>query len=98
MEPKKHIRADKERKDKVTSVRLSPEQHKKVQKNAQAAGMSISNFFITSAVNGGNALTPALLVEIQDLINYACESVEKNAPEAVATMQEGANKLWQKLT
>lgn len=91
-----HRRADKERKEKITSIRLSDEQHKKIQTNADAAKMSFSNYIVTSAVNG-NSLTPALMVEIQDNINYACAAVEEHAPEKVKTMQEGVNKLWQKL-
>ena len=98
MKPKKHIRAAEERKDESTSVRFSLEQKKRITEKAKEAGMSVSNYMVTKAANGGTELTPEILVEIQDLINYACESVEKNAPEDVATMQEGANKLWQKLT
>ena len=96
MKKPSHRRSDKERKEKITSIRLSDEQHKKIQANADEAHMSFSNYMVTSAVNC-NSLTPALMVEIQDNINYACAAVEEHAPEKVKTMQEGVNKLWQKL-
>lgn len=42
-------------------------------------------------------LTPALMVELQNQTNYACAVVEKYAPDEVKNMQEGMDKLWQKL-
>ncbi len=92
-----HTRDELERKDKVTSIRCSENQLKQIQKNAKEAGMTPSNYLILKGTNGEKALTPALLVEIQNQINHACSVVEKNAPEEVVTMQEGVNKLWQKL-
>ena len=91
-----HRRDDNERKERVTSIRLSNEQYNKIQANADTAHMSFSSYIVTSAVNG-NSLTPALLVAIQDNINYACAAVEEHAPEKVKTMQEGVDKLWQQL-
>ena len=96
MKKPSHRRSDKERKEKITSIRLSDEQHKKIQANADEAHMSFSNYMVTSAVNG-SSLTPELLVEIQDTINYACAVVEEHSPDKVEIMQEGVNKLWQKL-
>ena len=96
MKKTSHRRSDKERKEKITSIRLSDEQHKKIQANADSAHMSFSNYMVTSAVNG-SSLTPALMVEIQDNINYACAAVEEHAPDKVKAMQEGVDKLWQQL-
>lgn len=92
-----HTRDESERRDKVTSLRSSEAEFKKIQKNAKDAGMNINNYLNTVGANGANALTPAMLVEIQNTINYACSVVEKTAPDKVQTMQEGVNKLWQKL-
>lgn len=93
----RHIRSESERKDKVTSIRCSEEQYEKIQKNAKKAGMSVTNYLVTTGANGGGALTPELLVKIQNQINYACSAVEESAPEKVKKMQEGVNELWQKL-
>lgn len=83
-------------KGKVTSVRLSAEQHKTIQEKADAADMTLSNFIVTAAMNN-NAVTPEILVEMQDIVNFACSEIEKTNPEKVVIIQERMNKLWQKL-
>lgn len=75
MKNQKHLRAESERKGKVTSIRLTEEQHERVQKKAQAKGMTISNYIITTAVNG-NSVTPELLVKLQNIANEACSVME----------------------
>ena len=85
----------KEIKGKVTSVRLSEEQHKTLQEKADAAGMTLSNFIVTAAMNN-NAVTPEMLVEMQDIVNFACSEIEKTNPEKVVILQERMYKLWQK--
>lgn len=83
-------------KGKVTSVRLSEEQHKTIQEKADAADMTLSNFIVTAAMNN-NAVTPEMLVEMQDIVNFACSEIEKTNPEKVVILQERMYKLWQKL-
>lgn len=96
---KKHVltRAESERKDKVTSIRCSENELDKIQKNAKAAGLSVNNFPVTTGANGDKRLTPSMLVDFQNQINYACSVVEQTAPEEVVTMQEEVKKIWQKL-
>ena len=94
---KAHTRDESERRDKVTSLRSSEAELKKIQKNAKDAGMTVNNYLNTVGANGANLLNPATLVEIQNTINYACLVVEETAPDKVQAMQEGVNKLWQKL-
>lgn len=91
------LRAESERKGKVTSIRLTEEQHKKVQEQAKAKGMTVSSYIITTAVNGGNTITPEMLVKMQNVADMACEAVEEFAPEKVKSIQEGMNEIWQKL-
>ena len=93
----KSSRADSEKKGKVTSVRLTEEQHRRVQEQAKAKGMTISSYIITTAVNGGNAITPEMLVEMQNVVNMACAVVEECVPEKVESIQERMNEIWQKL-
>lgn len=96
MKNQKHLRAESERKGKVTSIRLTEEQHERVQKKAQAKGMTISNYIITTAVNG-NSVTPELLVKLQNIANEACSVMEKHEPDRVTAIQQEVNGLWQKL-
>ena len=92
-----HTRDDSERRDKVTSLRSSENELAKIQKNAKEAGMTVNNYLNTVGANGAKGLTPAIMVQIQNTINYACSVVEHYEPDEVITMQEGANALWQKL-
>lgn len=92
-----HTRDDSERRDKITSLRSSENELKKIQKNAKDAGMTVNSFLNNVGTNGAKMLTPALIVELQNQTNYACAVVEKYAPDEVETMQEGMDKLWQKL-
>lgn len=98
MKKQKHLRAESERKGKVTSIRLTEEQHERVQKKAQEKGMTVSNYIITTAVNGGNAITPEMLVKMQNLANMACDAVKGFAPDKAESIQKGMNDIiWQKL-
>lgn len=94
---KSHTRSESERRDKVTSLRSSEAELKKIQKNAKDAGMTVNNYLNTIGANGANNLTPAMLVETQNTINYACSVVEETVPEKVDEIQERVMKLWQKL-
>ena len=92
-----HTRDDSERRDKITSLRSSENELKKIQKNAKDAGMTVNSFLNNVGANGAKMLTPAIIVELQNQTNYACAMVEKYAPDEVKNMQEGMDKLWQKL-
>lgn len=96
MKNQKHLRAESECKEKVTSIRLTQGQHERVKKKAHEKGMTISNYIITTAVNG-NSVTPELLVKLQDIANEACSVMEKYEPDRIAAMQQEVNRIWQKL-
>ena len=93
----KDTRDESERRDKITSLRSSENELKRIKKNAKDAGMTVNSFLNNVGANGVKMLTPALMVELQNQTNYACAVVEKYAPDEVETMQEGMDKLWQKL-
>ena len=65
-------------------------------KEIKGKDMTLSNFIVTAAMNN-NAVTPEMLVEMQDIVNFACSEIEKTNPEKVVIIQERMNKLWQKL-
>lgn len=97
MRKTKSSRAESEKKDKVTSIRLTEEQHRKVQEKAEAKKMTVSRYLTETALHADNALTPEIMVRIQDLANNASAAVEEYAPEKVESLQRGVNELWQKL-
>ena len=95
---KEHTRDESERRSNVTSIRYSDNEKKKIMENAKEAGMSVNSYLVMIGVNRRNALTPALLVLLQNHTNYVCSLVELTAIDEVVTMQEGMNEIWQKLS
>ena len=57
---KEHIRDESERRDKVTSLRSSENELRKIKKNAKDAGMTVNSFLNNVGANGMKLLTPAL--------------------------------------
>lgn len=91
-------RNESEKKGKVTSIRLTEEQHKRVQEKANAKGMTVSRYLTERALRDDNSLTPEILVRIQDIANTACRAVNEYAPKDAAKLQNEVKKLWQKLS
>lgn len=91
------MKKESEKKTNVTSIRLSKEQHRKVQEQAAKNGMTISNYLITKAVNNDNGLTPDVMVKVQNIANKATELAIKYAPEQVAEIESEVSKLWSQL-
>lgn len=96
MKKQAHTRSESERKGKSTSIRMSDNQSKTIQENAKKAGMTVSNYIVTAAVNGGKVLAPKDLVDMQNRINAASSAIEENNPDLVKSLQEGMNNIWQK--
>lgn len=91
-------RNDSEKKGKVTSIRLTEEQHKAVQEKAASKGMTVSRYITEAAFHSENKLTPELMVNIQNIANMACQIANEYAPEDLSMIQNEVNKLWQKLS
>ena len=91
------MRKESEKKGKVTSIRLSQEQHEIIQANAEKRGMTLSSYIVNSAVNSDSALTPADMVEIQNIVNTVYEIALEFLPETAEQIQSEVNKLWLQL-
>ena len=88
------MRKNSEKKTKVTSIRLTEEQHTKVQQKADENNMSMSNYMITIATSNEPALNPKVMVQIQNIVNDAIETINEYAPEKRENMEKEVNKLW----
>jgi len=88
------MRSPDEKKTKVTSIRMTEEQHQRVQKQADSHGMTVSNYIITTAVHGENHITPKMMVQLQNITNMATDAVQEFAPETINKMQKEVDKLW----
>ena len=96
------MRDPKEKKEKVTSIRLSEEQYQRVKKQAEQHGMTMSNYIITNAVHGENLFTPEQVVRLQNIVNEAVGVVMEYAPEAskdkrIWRIRREMSKLWTSL-
>jgi len=88
------MRSPNEKKTKVTSIRMTKEQHQRVQEQADSHGMTVSNYMITTAVHGENHITPKMMVQLQNITNMATDAVQEFAPETINKMQKEVDKLW----
>ena len=91
------MKTESEKKTKVTSIRLTEEQHQKVQEKAAKHNMKISNYLITKAVNNDEGLTPKIMVQVQDIANRATAIARQYAPEQIEEIESEVNKLWSQL-
>lgn len=88
------MRKSSEKKEAKTSVRMTEEQKRIIQEMADQRGMSAGAYMVNSAVYSGKAITPEIMVHIQNLVNFACETVKEQAPKNKAYMESEVNKLW----
>lgn len=88
------MRKSSEKKEKTTSVRMTEEQKQIIQEMAEQRGMSAGAYMVNSAIHSGKAITPEIMVHIQNLVNFACETVKEQAPKDKSYMESEANKLW----
>ena len=84
-------------KNKITSLRLTEAQHEMISKLAVKKNMTMSNYIITTAVNGERKADPAFMVSLQNIINDACAAVNEFAPEKSEELQRKVDALWRKL-
>lgn len=93
-----HIRFDSERKGKVTSIRMSEQQYEDIKRKADNNNQSVSTFMVNVASNKMPGLTPAVLAQMQNLLNEACKMAERNEPDQVNRLQKEMNRIWHTLT
>lgn len=88
------MRKESEKKVKVTSVRMTEEQHRIVQEKAAANGDTVSSYLANLAVNGDKLLTPKTMVEAQGKANELIGTVKELSPEKAEEFERTVNELW----
>ena len=91
----KHTKAEEERKEKMASCRLTTNEYNIIRKKADEAKMSMSDFFLTSALKDNSRITPEVMVKLQNVANDATSAVQEYAPEKADEIQKGVDALWQ---
>ena len=73
----------------VADAAISVADMKRAQHEKEAA-------YARAAMNN-NAATPAMIVKMQDIVNYACSVIDETKQDKRVILQERMNQLWQKL-
>lgn len=94
------MRKDFEKKDKVTSVRLTEEEHIEFTEAAEKEGLTLGGYLRECARHRNTSLEPCLLVHIQNVMNAAIELIRKYEPKNTKTaekLEKEMKELWNKL-
>lgn len=91
------MKSQNEKKQMVTSIRLTEEQHQRLKKQAGDRGMTLSNYITTTAVHGETSLTPEPMIHLQNIVNEVSDIVQEYAPERKEKIQREVNRLWSSL-
>lgn len=83
-------------KQKVTSVRMTEEQHKKIQELAASEHQTASQYMLNAALNRDKVITPDFLVEFQNVLNPLYREIQKYNPNLLEVSEGMVNELWQK--
>ena len=87
------MRKESEKKNRLTSVRMTENQYALIEKQAKEKSMSISAYMIEAAVHSGNT-SPRQLVRMQNLVNQAYEIIKSEDPKLAEQMREEAAEIW----
>ena len=94
------MRKDFEKKDKVTSVRLTEEEHIEFTEAAEKEGLTLGGYLRECARHRNNSLEPCLLVHMQNVMNTAVELILRYEPQNTKTvemLEKEMEELWNKL-
>ena len=90
-----HTKAAEEIKDKTASFRLTTNNYEIIKKKADEAKMSMSDYFLKSALKDNSRITPEVMVKLQNVANDATSAVQEYAPDKAEETQKGVDALWQ---
>lgn len=95
---RKNSKCKEEQKTKVTSVRMSENQHMIIQKKADEHEMTTSSYMVYAATHSNNGMNPELLCKTLDIINTARETIREYAPEKLDEMESKVDEFWSLLS
>ena len=91
------MRKDFEKKDKVTSVRLTEEELIEFTEAAEKKGLTLGSYLRECARHRNDSLNPCLLVHMQNVMNAAVELIRKYEPKNTKTaenLEKEMKELW----
>lgn len=94
------MRKNFEKKDKITSVRLTEEELIEFTKAAEKKGLTLGSYLRECARHRNNSLEPCILVHMQNVMNAAVELIRRYEPQNTKTaekLESEMRELWKKL-
>lgn len=88
------MRRVEERRDIVTSIRLSEKQRDEIEEKASAHHMTMGTFMMHAALNANAQFDPVVLTHAQNILNIAMRLAQKYEPETIKEIMEEENAIW----
>lgn len=88
------MRRVKERRDIVTSIRLSEKQRDEIVEKAMTHRMTMGTFMMHAALNANAQFDPVVLTHAQNILNIAMRLAQKYEPETIKELMEEERVIW----
>ena len=88
------MRNQDEKRDIITTIRMSEKQRKQIQKKADMRRMTMGSYLVYAAVNSKTAFDPVMAVHAQNILNIARKLAKKYQPELLPELDEEEMGLW----
>lgn len=91
MNPKKEL------KNVIKPIRMSERLYEDIKQEAIKKNSNFNACALNRLEHYDKAMTPQIMVKIQNFANHACEAVRETSPERANEIQKEASKLWKYL-
>ena len=88
------MRSQDEKRDIITTIRMSEKQRKQIQEKADMRRMTMGSYLVYAAVNSKTEFDPVITVHAQTILNIARELAKKYQPELLEKINEEELRLW----
>lgn len=88
------MRSQEEKRDIITTIRMSEKQRKTIQEKANMRRMAMGSYLVYAAVNSKTEFDPVMAVHAQNILNIARELAKKYQPELLEKINEEELRLW----
>lgn len=88
------MRKQEEKREIITSVRLSEKQRDEIERKAAAHHLSMGSFMVYSAMNANAQFDPVVAVHTQNILNIAMRLARKYEPETLKELMKEEKAVW----
>ena len=88
------MKAEKDKKNKRTSVTMTNEDYVVIEQKAKERGLAVSPFMVECSVHSQENFTHENKARIQNLVNKVCMIAEEIAPDKIDEIRKEADEIW----